>query len=416
MKEKEKEKVEFEQLIERGCGLDVHKENVTATITGQGIKQQTKEFSTYTRSLISLRDWLLKNGITHVAMESTGVYWKPVYNVLGEHFKIILVNARHVKNVPGRKTDQLDSQWLAKLLMAGLLKASFIPCRKIRELKDLVRYKTKLTHQISSEKNRVIKILEDANIKLSSVLTDVFCVTGRNIIHEIVESDYEPEKLLHYVHGKVKKSRSEIKEAITGYVTDHHRFMMQTILESIEKIEDTIAKIESQIAEQTKEYGLEIELLETIPGVGRNGAIGIISEIGVDMSAFASEKHIAKWAGMCPGNNETGGKKKSSRISYGNAFIRALLVQLAWSASRTKRTYLSNKYKSLVGRMGKKKAIIAVGHKILIASYFIIKNKVAYNELGEDYLSNFRKDKQIEYYKKKLQELDPELEFDIKVA
>jgi len=305
-----KEKIEFEQVIERGCGLDVHKETVTATIKGKGIKQQTRKFSTYTRSLISLRDWLLKNGITHVAMESTGVYWKPVYNVLGEHFKIILVNARHVKNVPGRKTDQLDSQWLAKLLMAGLLKASFIPCRKIRELKDLVRYKTKLTHQISSEKNRFIKILEDANIKLSSVLTDVFCVTGRNIIHEIVESDYEPEKLLHYVHGKVKKSRSEIKEAITGYVTDHHRFMMQTILESIEKIEDTIAKIESQIAEQTKEYGLEIELLETIPGVGRDGAIGIISEIGVDMSAFASEKHIAKWAGMCPGNNETGGKKK----------------------------------------------------------------------------------------------------------
>jgi transposase len=413
---KKREKVEFEQVIERGCGLDVHKENVTATITGRGIKQQTREFSTYTRSLISLRDWLLKNGITHVAMESTGVYWKPIYNVLGEHFKIILVNARHVKNVPGRKTDQLDSQWLAKLLMAGLLKASFIPCMKIRELKDLVRYKTKLPHQISSEKNRFIKILEDANIKLSSVLTDVFCVTGRNIIHEIVESDYEPEKLLHYVHGRVKKSRSEIKEAITGYVTDHHRFMMQTILESIEKIEDTIAKIESQIAEQTKEYGLEIELLETIPGVGRDGAIGIISEIGVDMSVFPDEKHIAKWAGMCPGNNETGGKKKSSRISYGNAFIRALLVQLAWSASRTKRTYLSNKYKSLVGRMGKKKAIIAVGHKILIASYFIIKNKVAYNELGEDYLSNFRKDKLIAYYMKKLQELEPDLEFEPKVA
>lgn len=305
-----KEKVEFEQVIERGCGLDVHKENVTATITGQGIKQQTREFSTYTRSLISLRDWLLKNGITHVAMESTGVYWKPVYNVLSEHFKIILVNARHVKNVPGRKTDQLDSQWLAKLLMAGLLKASFIPNRKIRELKDLVRYKTKLTNQISSEKNRFIKILEDANIKLSSVLSDIFCVTGRKIISEIVESDYDPDKLLYHVHGRVKKDRSEIREAITGYVTNHHRFMMQTILENIEKIESTIAKLDAQIAEQTREYGLEIELLETIPGVGHDGAVGILSEIGVDMSVFPDEKHIAKWAGMCPGNNETGGKKK----------------------------------------------------------------------------------------------------------
>ena len=411
-----KEKVEFEQVIERGCGLDVHKETVTATIKGEGIKQETREFSTYTRSLISLRDWLLKNGITHVAMESTGVYWKPVFNILGEHFQIILVNARHVKNVPGRKTDQLDSQWLVKLLMAGLLKASFIPIKKIRELKDLVRYKTKLTRQVSSEKNRFVKILEDANIKLSSVLTDIFCVTGMKMIREIIECDYDPDKLLYHVHGSVKKSRSEIQEAITGYVTDHHRFMMQTILESIEKTEDIIAKIDSQIAEQTKEYGLEIELLETIPGVGHDGAIGIISEIGVDMSVFPDEKHIAKWAGMCPGNNETAGKKKSSRASYGNAYIRALLVQLAWSASRTKRTYLSSKYKSLVRRMGKKKAIVAVGHKILIASYFIIKDKVAYNELGEEYLSNFRKDKLVAYYKKMLQELEPNLEFETKVA
>ena len=411
-----KEKVEFEQVIERGCGLDVHKETVTATIKGKGIKQETKEFSTYTRSLISLRDWLLKNGITHVAMESTGVYWKPIFNILGEHFTIILVNARHVKNVPGRKTDQLDSQWLVKLLMAGLLKASFIPIKKIRELKDLVRYKTKLTRQVSSEKNRFVKILEDANIKLSSVLTDIFCVTGMKMIREIIECDYDPDKLLYHVHGSVKKSRSEIKEAITGYVTDHHRFMMQTILESIEKTEDIIAKIDSQIAEQTKEYGLEIELLETIPGVGHDGAIGIISEIGVDMSVFPDEKHIAKWAGMCPGNNETAGKKKSSRASYGNAYIRALLVQLAWSASRTKKTYLSSKYKSLVRRMGKKKAIVAVGHKILIASYFIIKDKVAYNELGEEYLSNFRKDKLVAYYKKMLQELEPNLEFETKVA
>lgn len=411
-----KEKVEFEQVIERGCGLDVHKETVTATIKGEGIKQETRKFSTYTRSLISLRDWLLKNGITHVAMESTGVYWKPVFNILGEHFQIILVNARHVKNVPGRKTDQLDSQWLAKLLMAGLLKASFIPIKKIRELKDLVRYKTKLTRQVSSEKNRFVKILEDANIKLSSVLTDIFCVTGMKMIREIIECDYDPDKLLYHVHGSVKKSRSEIKEAITGYVTNHHRFMMQTILESIEKTEDIIAKIDSQIAEQTKEYGLEIELLKTIPGVGHDGAIGIISEIGADMSVFPDEKHIAKWAGMCPGNNETAGKKKSSRASYGNAYIRALLVQLAWSASRTKKTYLSSKYKSLVRRMGKKKAIVAVGHKILIASYFIIKDKVAYNELGEEYLSNFRKDKLVAYYKKMLQELEPNLEFETKVA
>jgi transposase len=407
-------KVEFEQIIERGCGLDVHKENVVATIKGKGFVTQTRSFSTYTSSLISLRDWLLKHKITHVAIESTGVYWKPVYNILGDHLTVLLVNARHVKNVPGKKTDQKDSEWLAKLLLAGLLKGSFIPNRSIRELRDLVRYKTKLTNQISSEKNRVIKIMEDANIKLSSVLSDVFGVTGQKIIREIITGDYKPEQLLHHVHGKVQKSREEIKEAIAGNVSEHHRFMLQTILENIEKIEDTITKLDAQITKQTADYAVEIELLDSIPGVDKDGAIGIIAEIGTDMSAFPDQKHLASWAGMSPGSNESAGKKKSSRITHGNKYLRTLLVELAWAASRTKKTYLSNKYKSLVGRRGKKKAIIAVGHKILIASYFIIKNKVAFNELGEDYLSNYRKDKLIAYYKKQLEQLDPNLNFDNK--
>lgn len=414
--EDKNEKVEFEQVVEKGCGLDVHKENVVATIRGKGIVTQTRSFSTYTSSLISLRDWLIKHGITHVAMESTGVYWKPVYNILGDHFKIILVNARHVKNVPGKKTDQNDSQWLAKLLIAGLLKGSFIPNRNIRELRDLVRYKTKLTNQISSEKNRIIKVLEDANIKLSSVLSDIFGVTGQKILKDIVAGDYQPEKLLHHVHGKVQKSREEIKEAITGNVTEHHRFMLQTIMESIDKIEDTIIKLDFQISKLTAEYGIEMELLDSIPGVDKDGAICIIAEIGTDMGVFPDQKHLAKWAGMCPGNNESGGKKKSGRITYGNAFLRAFLVEMAWAATRTKHTYLSNKYKSLVGRRGKKKALIAVGHKILIAAYFIIKNKVAFNELGENYLTNFKKDKLIEFYRKQLSLLEPNTDFDKEVA
>jgi transposase len=223
----------------------------------------------------------------------------------------LLVNARHVKNVPGKKTDQKDSQWLAKLLLAGLLQGSFIPCQKIRELRDLVRYKSKLTKQISSEKNRMVKILEDANIKLSSVLSNVFGATGRKIINDIVKGDYKPEQLLYHVHGHVKKSRAEIKEAITGYVTNHHRFMMQTILNNITRVEQTIEEVDAQIAEQTKEYSREIELLDSIPGVDKDGAISIISEIGADMSVFEDEKKLAKWAGMCPGNNETGGKKKA---------------------------------------------------------------------------------------------------------
>jgi transposase len=266
----------------------------------------------------------------------------------------------------------------------------------------LVRYKKKLTEQISSEKNRIIKILEDANIKLSSVLSDIFGVTGTKIINEIISGEYKPENLLYHVHGKVQKSRAEIKEAITGNVTPHHRFMLQTIMENIQKIEGTIAKLDEQIAKQTEEYNVEIELLDSIPGVDKEGAICIIAEIGTDMDAFPDQKHLAKWAGMCPGNNESGGKKKSGRIPYGNAFLRAFLVEMAWAATRTKHTYFSNKYKSLVGRKGKKKALIAVGHKILIAAYFILKNKVFFNELGENYLSNFRKDKLIEYYRKQL--------------
>jgi transposase len=408
--------IEFEQVVERGCGMDVHKEIIVVTIQGKGIKTMTKSFHAFTSSLIKLKKWLKKHGITHIAMESTGVYWKPVFNVLGDDFQILLVNARHIKNVPGHKTDKKDSRWLAKLLLSGLLKGSFIPKRAIRELRDLTRYKTKLTNQISAEKNRFQKILEDANIKLSVVLSNVFGSTGKKIIAEILKGDYKPEQLLHLVHGRVKASRDDIKEALTGYVTAHHRFMLQTIQNNISRIEQTIAEIDSQITIMTEEYQEIIELLETIPGVGHDGAIGIIAEISLDMDKFPSHKHIASWAGMCPGSNESAGKNKSGRITYGNKYLRAFLVEQAWAASRTKNTYLSSKYKSLVGRRGKKRAVIAVGHKILIAAYFIIKNKVAFNELGEDYLNNFRKDKLVEYYKKQLEKLEPNIEFDKEAA
>ena len=411
-----KDFIQFEQVIERGAGLDVHKETIVVTIQGKGIKTETKSFSTFTSSLKKLRDWLLQYGITHVAMESTGVFWKPVFNVLGDDFTIILVNARHVKNVPGHKTDKKDSRWLAKLLLSGLLKGSFIPGKEIRDLRDLVRTKTQLTRDVSSAKNRFIKFMESANIKLSSVLTDVFCITGQKIIAEILEGDYRPERLLRHVHGRVKASRQDIIEALTGNLDDHYRFMMKTMLLHISNTESVIAQIDAQIQQKTEGQQVILELLESIPGVGRDGAICIVAEIGTNMDAFASHKHLASWAGVCPGNNESAGKNKSGRITYGNAFLRAFLVQMAWGATRTKNTYLSTKYKSLVGRRGKKRAIIAIGHKILIASYFIMKNKVGYNELGEEYLSNFRKDKLIKYYKNQLQKLNPNINFDSEAA
>lgn len=411
-----KDFIQFEQVVARGCGLDVHGETIVATIQGKGIKTETKSFKSFTSSLIKLKEWLKKQGITHISMESTGVYWKPVYNVLGDDFQILLVNARHVKNVPGHKTDKRDSRWLAKLLLSGLLRGSYIPCREIRELRDLTRYKAKLTNQVSAEKNRFQKILEDANIKLSVVFSDVFGVSSQKIIAEIVKGDYQPERLLQHVHGRVKASKEDIKDALKGYLTDHHRFMMRTIMGNIEKIESTITELDMQIAKKTEKYKDILDLLETIPGVGFDGAVCIVAEIGADMNVFASEKHLASWAGVSPGSNESAGKNKSGRITYGNKFLRVFLVQMAWAASRTKNTYLSSKYKSLVGRRGKKRAIIAVGHKILIAAYFIIKNKVSYNELGVDYLNNFRKDKLVEYYKKQLEKLDPNINFDFEVA
>jgi transposase len=305
-----REVIEFEQVVERGCGMDVHKETVVATVAGIGIKQETRTFSTFTNSLKELKEWLKSLGITDVAMESTGVYWKPVFNILEADFEIMLVNARHVKNVPGHKTDKRDSRWLTKLLLSGLLKGSFIPPVDIRQLRDLFRYKRKLTAQVSAEKNRLQKILEDGNIKLSSVVSDTFGVSATRIIDALLAGEENIAELVKLCHGKLKPKESEMKEALVGKLTEHHKFMMRTIKKSIGNIEGIIEEVEKQIDEQTKAYEVEIELLQTIPGVGKDTAVGIIAEIGVEMEVFPNEQHLASWAGMSPGNNESACKKK----------------------------------------------------------------------------------------------------------
>lgn len=302
--------VEFEQVVERGSGMDVHKETVVATVAGIGIKQETRTFSTFTNSLKELNEWLKSLGITHVAMESTGVYWKPVFNVLEADFEIMLVNARHIKNVPGHKTDKKDSRWITKLLLSGLLKGSFIPPVEIRQLRDLFRYKRKLTGQVSAEKNRLQKILEDANIKLSSVVSDTFGVSATRIIDALINGEENIEELLKLCHGKLNGKKEAIREALVGKLTLHHRFMLRTIKNSMANIEEIIAQVEAQIDVQTKAYEVEIELLQSIPGVGKDTAIGIVAEIGVEMEVFPNEQHLASWAGMSPGNNESAGKKK----------------------------------------------------------------------------------------------------------
>lgn len=397
--------IEFTQVIERGCGLDVHKETVVGTIRGIGIDEQTQTFGTFTEDLEQLRDWLKSHRISHLAMESTGVYWKPVFNILERHFEVILVNARHIKYVPGHKTDKKDSAWIAKLLLSGLLKGSFIPPQVNRELRELYRYKRKLIGQTVAERNRLQKILEDANIKLASVITDVCGVRGTAIVNAIIEGETNPVVLADLAKGSLKKKKNILQSALRGNITAHHRFMLKTIRKSLCHIESIIADVDQQIEHYLMQFRQDVELLQTIPGVGKETATGMIAEMGTDMDVFPDHKHLASWVGMCPGNNESAGKKKSERITHGNKSLKTTLTEAAWAASHTKDTFLKRKYNSLVGRRGKKRALIAVGHKILCAACHILKNKEVYTEPNDLALAEKRKQALIHRYTRRLHEL-----------
>jgi transposase len=404
--------LEFEQVIDRGCGLDVHRDTVVATVMGKGLKTATRTFGTTTSSLKELGAWLEELQITHGAMESTGIYWKPVLHILREYpIGLIVVNARHIKNVPGRKTDKCDSHWICKLLMSGLLKGSFIPPENIQELRDLHRYKKKLIGAVASEKNRIIKVLEDSNIKLSSVVSDTSGATASYLIKGLVEGRRDLDALINECHHKRLKSSHElIREAINGRLTANNIFILKSMQKHIASLEAQIAEIDEEIANHTRDFVKEIELLQTIPGVGKEGAIGIVAEIGVDMSVFPNEHHLASHSGMCPGNNESAGKKKSSRTRQGNKHLKATLTELAWGATRTKKSYYKAKYESMVVRRGKKRALIAIGHKILCAAYHIMKNKEAFKELGYEYLAERKKKNRVESIKKELVDLGYKVE------
>ena len=311
--------VSFKQVVSRGCGLDVHKKVVVATIDGEGIKKQTREFDTITSSLKELRDWLLENRITHVAMESTGVFWKPVYNVLEPAgLTVWIVNAAHVKYVPGHKTDKKDSAWLCKLLLAGLLKPSYIPAKEQRELRDLTRYRTKLVQSNASNKNRIIRILEDANIKLSSVLSSTSGVVGTKLIDKICEGKQITMQDIDQVyHKKLGASKDEIFEACQGFVTTHHVYMLQLIRKEIDNTLRTIESLDLRIKEVLSPYDNALELLKKVPGIIVKSAQDLVAEIGLDMNVFPTEKHLASWAGMAPGNNESAGKKKADEQPRG---------------------------------------------------------------------------------------------------
>ena len=350
-----------------------------------------------TSDLNVLRDWLAAEQITHVAMESTGVYWKPVYNVLEGTLDITLGNAREIKNLPGRKTDVEDAQWIANLLRHGLIRPSFIAPRDIRDLRDLTRYRRKLVQCVSSERCRVQKILEDANIKLTEVVSDLFGVTGQGLLNAILDGEVITSRDLdRLVKGKLRRKIPVLAEAINGNLREHHRFLLRCFLSRLDSLKQQIAIVENRIADLVKPYEKQLELLDTIPGVDRTAATEVIAEVGADMSVFPSERHISSWAGVSPGNECSNKKQRKNRTVDGNVYLKSTLCEAAWSAIKTRNTYLSQKYYQMRARKGAKKAIMVVAHKILIAAYHILHDLEPYKELGSDYLKE-RRHKQNEH-------------------
>jgi transposase len=373
----------------RCCGLDVHKESISACLLTPddqgGMQQQVRRFGTMTRDLLELSDWLACNQVTHLAMESTGVYWKPVWNVLEATFTILLVNAQHVKAVPGRKTDTKDCEWLADLLQHGLLRGSFVPPSPIRQLRDLTRTRASLRQDHTAVANRMQKVLEDANVKLASVATDWLGVSGRDILSRMLDGEQDAGKLADLCRGRLRDKIPEMQRALEGRMTDHHRWMLHLQREQLEFLEAQIAKLDAKIQEHMSDYQKAVDLCTTIPGIEAVAAANLIAEIGVNMDQFPSAQHLASWAGLCPGNNESAGKRLSGKARNGSIWLRRNLCQAAWAASHTKNTYLSAQFRRLAARKGKKRAIVAVAHTILVIVFHMLKNQQPYSDLGADY-------------------------------
>jgi transposase len=385
----------MQTLVERGCGLDVHQATVVACLLILGkdgkVRKHVRTFATTTRELVSLRAWLLAEGCTHVAMESTGVYWKPIYAILEGALEIVVANAQHVKKVPGRKTDVKDAEWLADLLCHGLLRSSFVPPKPIRELRDLVRYRRKLVQSQAAERNRLLKVLETANIKLASVATDVFGMSGRLMLQALIEGRANPQEMAVLAKGKLRNKIPELELALEGNIEEHHRFLLELQLQRLQAAEKDLATLEQRIQQKLEPYATQLELLDEIPGVDWAVAAVIIAELGVDMSVFQTVSQLVGWAGVCPGNNESAGKRKSSRITKGNVYLKTALVEAASAAARAKGTYLRDKFYRLKARRGYKRAVVAVAHKILVATYHMLSQNVSYNDLGDLYLDKLNK-------------------------
>jgi transposase len=375
-----------EVVYERCCGLDLHKQTVVACLIVPGPdtvpRKEVRTFGTMTDDLLQLADWLTAGGCTHVAMESTGVYWKPIYNLLEGSFELLLVNARHIKQVPGRKTDVRDCEWIADLLQHGLLRASFVPDRPQRELRELTRYRTALIRERAAEVNRLQKTLEGANIKLSSVATDVLGVSGRQMLTALVAGTGDPGSLAELATGKLRTKLPQLERALTGRVGAHQRFLLAQQLAHVDALDELIERLSAEVQERLRPFVAAVARLDTIPGVGLRTAETLVAEIGTDLARFPTSGHLASWAGMCPGNDESAGKRRSGTTRKGDQWLRAALIEAAQAAGRSRGTYLGAQYHRLAARRGKKKALVAVGHTILVIAYHLLTEQTEYRDLG----------------------------------
>jgi transposase len=387
----------MEVLYTRCCGLDIHKKSVVAcliiTEPGQQPVKETRTFRTMTADLLALADWLSDMGCTHVAMESTGVYWRPIYNLMEGLFELLWVNAQHIKAVPGRQTDVKDADWIAELLRHGLLRGSFVPSRPQRQLRELTRHRTTLVQERARTINRMQNVLEDANIKLASVVTDIRGVSARSMLEALIAGERDLSVMAELARGRMRSKRAELEEALRGHFLPHHRFLLTEHLSHIDYLDEAIDRVSQAIEEHLADEQEAIALLDTIPGVSQRTAEILIAEIGTDMSRFPSAKHLASWAGMCPGHHESAGKRLSGKTRKGSRWLRQVLVEIAHVAAKTKETYLAAQYRRIAARRGKKRALVALGHTVLGIAYQLLTRQQPYHDLGVAYFDKLEQNR-----------------------